>query len=237
MNTSILEDIGLTNAEIKIYLALLEISPATAGPILKKTQLQNSVVHLNLGKLIEKGLVTYITKGKRRHYQVKDLRSILRFIDEKKEKLEKLLPELLAKQTQVEKQEAEIFEGLQGLKTMAYQFIEDAQSGDEYLYFSFYCKNPDDFNEVYEFYKEFEKDRLRFGLRLKGIVPKNIQEKYVGRKKQYLRFVDIPTLNNISIFRNKIFMTPWEDRQLSFLITSQQLADNFRQYFYSIWNQ
>lgn len=60
MNTQILEDIGLTNAEIKVYLALLELGTATAGPILEKSHLQNSVVHMTLNKLIEKGFVTFV---------------------------------------------------------------------------------------------------------------------------------------------------------------------------------
>ena len=60
MDTRILEDIGLTNAEIKIYLALLELGTSTAGPILEKSGLQNSVVHMTLKKLVDKGLVTFV---------------------------------------------------------------------------------------------------------------------------------------------------------------------------------
>ena len=46
MDTAILEDIGLTNAEIKVYLSLLELGTATAGPIIEKSCLQSSVVHM-----------------------------------------------------------------------------------------------------------------------------------------------------------------------------------------------
>ena len=63
MDISILEDIGLTNAEIKVYLALLELGSSTAGPILEKSKLQNSVVHMTLNKLIDKGFVTFIKEG------------------------------------------------------------------------------------------------------------------------------------------------------------------------------
>ena len=60
MDTKILEDIGLTNAEIKVYLALLELGSSTAGHILEKSGLQNSVVHMTLHKLIDKGFITFI---------------------------------------------------------------------------------------------------------------------------------------------------------------------------------
>ena len=39
MDITILEDLGLTNAEIKIYLALLELGSTTAGPIIEKSGL------------------------------------------------------------------------------------------------------------------------------------------------------------------------------------------------------
>ncbi len=63
METAILEDIGLTSSEIKIYLALLELGIGTAGPIMRKTGLQNSVVHATLPKLVEKGFISFVKKG------------------------------------------------------------------------------------------------------------------------------------------------------------------------------
>jgi len=37
MDVSILEDLGLTQAEIKVYLALLELGSSSAGRILEKS--------------------------------------------------------------------------------------------------------------------------------------------------------------------------------------------------------
>ena len=42
MDTSILEDLGLTQAEIKVYVGLLELGSSSAGHILEKSGLQNS---------------------------------------------------------------------------------------------------------------------------------------------------------------------------------------------------
>jgi len=157
MDTSILEDIGLTKAEIKVYLALLELGSSTAGPVIEKTGLQNSVVHMTLHKLVEKGFVSFIKKGKIRHYQPTDPRHIIDFIEEKKKRFVTLLPQLLAKQKVKEKQEAEIYEGFKGFKTMLYEFIKDVKPGDEYLFFAFSAKNPDDFGRIFEFYKDMKK--------------------------------------------------------------------------------
>ena len=69
MDTSILEDLGLTGAEIRVFLTSLELGSSSAGPIVEKSGLQNAVVHRALHSLIEKGLVTYILEGKKRIYQ------------------------------------------------------------------------------------------------------------------------------------------------------------------------
>ena len=125
MDTQILEDIGLSNAEIKVYLALLELGTSTAGPILEKSALQNSVVHMTLNKLIDKGFVTFVKEGKRNHYQAANPKHIIEFINEKKERFEELLPELLLKQrTAKEKPEIVTFRGIKGIKELLLELLE-----------------------------------------------------------------------------------------------------------------
>jgi sugar-specific transcriptional regulator TrmB len=237
MDTSILEDLGFTKSEIKIYLALLEIGKSGAGNLISKTELQSSVVHMTLNKLLEKGLVSYIKKGRFREYYAQDPKMILEILDKKKARLKELIPEIIKKQKPVEKNDAEVFKGFRGLKSALYDFIEEAKKDDEYLFFSFYTKNPNDFNEVYDYYREFEKDREKYGIITKGVVPINIKDKFEGRKMKNIKFIDYPIPTNISVFRDNVLMTPWEDEQITFLIKSRQLADSFRTYFYSIWGK
>jgi sugar-specific transcriptional regulator TrmB len=59
MNTKILEDIGLTKTEIKIYLALLKLGQSTTTNIIKDAGIHASKVYEFLDKLIKKGLVSY----------------------------------------------------------------------------------------------------------------------------------------------------------------------------------
>jgi len=235
MDEKIFAEIGLTNAETKIYLALLKTGMTTAGPLLTETGLQNSTLHKTLHKLVSKGFASFTIKGKTHYYRASDPDNLLKFIKEKEAKFEYMLPELKVMQKPVEKQEAEVFEGFKGFKNMCYEFIKNGKKGDEYLFFSFFTKNPNDFENVYTFYKEFEKERRKLGLVVKGIAPKNIKDKFKGRNIKNIKFVDFPVPLNISIFRDKVIMTPWEDKQISFLIHSKQIADSFRNYFYSIY--
>ena len=120
---------------------------------------------------------------------------------------------------------------------MLYSAIEDAEEGDDYLFFAFITKNAVQNRDVYSFYGEFTAERKRRGIKVKGIASESSRklfQKYM-QDTSHVLFVKYPTLQNISIFRNKVIMTPWEDREVSFLITSRQLADNFRNYFMTIW--
>jgi len=237
MDTSVLEDIGLTNAEIKVYLTLLEFGSSTAGPVLDKSGLQNSVVHMALHRLVEKGLVSYIKKGKIKHYNASNPRNIIKFIEEKKNRLEELLPQLIMSQKKQEIQEAEIFEGFKGFKNAYYQLIENAKKGEEYLFFSFYSKYPG-YDNVFKFFNHFEKERKRLGIPGKGIVMEELKEKFKERDMKNLLFVDFPIITNVTIYQDKIILnSPGKDKFMCFLICSQQLADSFRDYWHSIWKR
>ena len=101
MDTEILLELGLTNTEIKIYLALLELGSSSAGAILERSHLPNSTLHRDLNSLIEKGLINFILEGKRKIYQATDPESLLVLLDDKKKRLEKILPELKRRQKKV----------------------------------------------------------------------------------------------------------------------------------------
>ena len=236
INTAILEEIGLTKSEVRVYLALLELGVSTAGPLIRATDLYNSIVHSTLNSLASKGFVTFVKRGQKKYYQASDPKYILQFLDKKKTEIELLLPHLHAKQYPVDRQSAEVFSGFRGFKVMLYEFIEDAEPGDEYLFFAFYTEENGAHEEVHEFLKEYEKERHRRGIVVKGIVPEKAREKYEGRKLENILFTDKPVLTNIGVFRDKVIMTPWEDGKNSFLVHSRQLAESFRVYFYSIYN-
>ncbi len=119
MDISILEELGLTNSEIKVYIGLLEFGNLNAGPLLEKTGLQNSVVHRALNSLIEKGLISFILEGKRKIYQATDPKNFFNYLEDKKIRFEKILPELEKKRESGKKEkEALIFRGKRGITQM-----------------------------------------------------------------------------------------------------------------------
>lgn len=80
---TILEKLGFSREEGEIYLALLELGPASISDIIRKTGIHRPTVYKILPVLIDRGLVGVMPKGK---YKV--------YIAESPEKLERILLEL-----------------------------------------------------------------------------------------------------------------------------------------------
>ena len=174
METSILQDLGLSNGEIKIYLTLLELGSTKVGLVIEKTGMASSAVHNSINSLIEKGLTSYIKKGKIKYYQAVPPKQLIDFIEEKKKKFLQILPELELKQKLArEREEAEIFEGTKGITTMLNLLIDDSKKGDEYLFFAINIKEQNE--EIQEIYLKNDVKRKDKGLIIKGLAPKELK--------------------------------------------------------------
>ena len=66
MDTKILEEIGLTKTEIKIYITLLAQGQCTTTVIVREAGIHASKVYEYLDKLIAKGLVSYVIKSNKK---------------------------------------------------------------------------------------------------------------------------------------------------------------------------
>jgi len=69
MNYEEFIDLGFNRNEAKVYLALARYGHATANEIIKATKFHKNIVYDNLEKLIDKGLVSYITEIRRKGIQ------------------------------------------------------------------------------------------------------------------------------------------------------------------------
>lgn len=234
MDTEILEDFGLSKGEIKVYLTLLEIGQTKVGAIIEKSKIASSAVHNSLNSLLEKGLISYIKKGKIKFYQAVPPNGLLDFLEEKKNKLKELLPEIESKQnlSQV-KQEAEIFEGIKGITTMLNILIEGTKKGDEYLFFS--VNIPEQNKEIQKFFINYDIKRKDKELNVKGLAPKNLKPLFTKRKFLKMKYTEFPIPSNISICSDKIAFFSWNDKPVGYLLKSKQISNIFKDYFKKIW--
>ncbi|MBS3138346.1 BlaI/MecI/CopY family transcriptional regulator [Candidatus Woesearchaeota archaeon] len=236
MDTHILEDIGLTNAEIKVYLTLLELGSSTAGPIIEKSGLQSSVVHMTVNKLVEKGFVSFVKEGKRNHYQATNPKHIIEFINEKKQRFEQILPELLLKQQTAKiKPEIITFRGVKGIKELLLELL-DAEGKEHHTFGS--IRKSLMLGDAW--WVSYHKKRAEKGIRAKLLFNESLKSwkaetKYPKADVRYTKAGFEPLTETI-IRNDKIGIIVWTDKPLGVIIHQKEAAQSYEQFFQMMWN-
>lgn len=237
MDTSILEDLGLTGAEIKVFLTLLELGSSTAGKVVEKSGLQNAVVHRAFHSLAEKGLITYLQEGKIKHYQAVEPKLLLNFIDEKKERLKKLLPELEIKQKLAkEKPIAAMFQGMRGVKELLYLMLEtDAKEYNSYGG----GKISEETMKTY-FWEGYHNRRIEKKISAKLLFHTSLKWRGEELKKKKITTVrytpkEFEELTETIICGKRVGIIIWLDKPYGFLIEEEKAAKSYRNFFEILW--
>ena len=133
MDLTPLEALGLSHAEAVVYVSLLSQGPSTTGTLINHTKMQSSTVYHTLGTLLEKGVVSYILRGKIKFFQAEKPEIFMTFWEDKKQKFDLILPELKQKEkTGVEQRSARVFEGMNGLRAAYDDVLQTMKSGELY---------------------------------------------------------------------------------------------------------
>ncbi len=237
-----LKKLGLTEGESKVYYALLKKGSSTVGPIVKESCVAYSNIYEILERLINKGLVTYILKEKTKYFQATNIENIEVYLANKQQELDKqkeMLSSIKKAIGSISKEimeEAEIFVGKAGLRSAYEIILQDVKRDEDFLFF---YNTPKEYaTQVEEFYLIIAKKFKKSGVDLKGLT----FESYRGTKgiKQTpwtkMKYVNFPIPPTMDICKDKILIISWK-RPMGFLIKSQELADNFKEYFYSVYDK
>lgn len=250
MNTIVLEELGFTKGEIKVYFALLDIGNTTSGPIISKSKVARSKVYEILEKLEEKGLVTESIKENTRYFQASSPKRILDYIKEKEKKLKEkennfrdLLPHLIEKQRIIpEKQEVKIYVGIEGQITFYKEMLEKLNKGDEYLVVT--MGNEQWNNENYNlFIKNLHQKRIEKGLHVKVLFNSskgkfNEENSFLNNPPYFeMRQLNLNLPSSLLIVKDTVSITSWGEKIRNFVITCQDVADQYKLFFHDMWKQ
>ena len=138
MELADLKKIGLTEGEIKIYDALLDLGESTRTELAKKSGVSPSKIYDVANRLLEKGIISSVKKNGVIHFSAADPEKLKDFLQHKeaeikkeKELVDQLLPTLLAKYQQTEKEtDIEVFYGWEGMKTAFDDVIKILERGE-----------------------------------------------------------------------------------------------------------
>ncbi|MBW2981294.1 hypothetical protein KY343_00295 [Candidatus Woesearchaeota archaeon] len=239
MNVKILENMGLTKNEVKVYLALLELGTTTTGPLAKKSELHTSRIYESLTKLIEKGLVSFVIKANRKHYSAANPDIILDILEKEKRDIVSILPELkLMHKHKPGEEKVTMFEGYKGVKSVYDNIVRTLNKGDEILVFG--ARGADESFMSNTFFIEYTKRRVAKGIKMKMIFNADAREtgKYYSKlQNTEVKYMpkNMKTPAAVDIYGNNVGTLILKPKPMVFLITSKEVADSYKEFFKLFW--
>ena len=236
MDTTALEQLGLTKNQSTVYISLLKLGSTSAQNIIKESGLHRSRVYDSLERLEDLGLISFVVKDFKKYFQAANPEKLLEYVDEKKELVNQILPELKKLEgTKKEAINASIYKGKEGIKTIHSEMLKEGK--DVYVLGA----KGKIFTELPYFIPNFERERIKkkikFILLYDKQEGKNLEENIVKRHFYEGRVLPKGFESNavVNVFGNKVAIVLWKEYPSAFLIENKEVADSFRKWFNLIY--
>lgn len=233
--TEILQKTGLSNKEIAVYLALLQLNTGSVLNIAKKANLKRPTCYLLLEDLLNKGLVSVVKTKGGIIYKASNPEIILNKYKTQQREIEDIIPQLkaLANLSQ-DKPKIEVFEGKEGINTV-YQMIGKSK---KVLYWS----NIEPVQEEYKWMFDLTENLiLKNKVEVREIVSNNQAGIDLAKKRaeqgQKVRISkNNPFSNDNAIFDDKIAIFSIKaDSLFVVLIQNKEVTDSLKSLYELAW--
>lgn len=242
VNTELLKDIGLTKAEIDVYLILLKSGQATASSVAKSVQMQRPNAYDALKRLIDKGLANYVVKNNVKYFQATDPDKLKDYVDGLKKDLEEkesevmsLIPQLKGLAPMVKsKISVETYEGKEGMRTVLFDSIrETKKTGKEMLGIGIDNLRIKEQDPIY--YERYVREREQADAKSRYIRMEGT--KIFAHKDAQIRVLpeEFKSPTATFIYGDKVSVWLWFEVPIVILIDNAEVSDSYRGYFEALW--
>ena len=240
-----IQSLGLTQSEVRIYLAVLELGKTTVSAVANYTELNRRNIYDALSTLIDKGLIFLVIGEKEGHYGAVTPEKLLELVQSKKIALDNIMPELqnLYKK-EFKPERATIYKGLEGFKG----YLQDILNIGEDIY-CLGAKGGWGYKELGDYADWFTQERIKRKLRvfnlfdseMRGLVTKN-DPLYKTFSEQRFLPPEFSTNSAIDTFGDHVvtftglYPEKFNEDVTLFVIVSEELAEAQRTWFKFLWD-
>ncbi len=247
MHISDLHKIGLTEGEIKVYNALLDLGETTRTELASKSGISPSKIYDVCNRLVEKGLINSVKKNGIIHFSAANPNRIKDFLEQKEEDIEnekvilhKLLPDLILKYNKTKvKTDIEVFYGWEGMKTIYSEISESLSKGDENLIFGAsmgrnYEKSDHFFSNYYKkVNKKKYKIKIIFNEEVRGHAERT--NYFVKSKIHEVRYLHQNTFTELNLYKDTVLIIMLLEKPIIIRVKNKDAADSFKKFFDTMW--
>ncbi len=238
-----LTQLGLSENEAKVYLAVLKLGSSNAGPIVRETRLHRMFVYAALKHLEELRLVSVIIRNNRQYFQATNPENILTPLQDKERLAEKLIPELKALQSEKDHEMGvRMFYGKEGFWDNLQDVIRSAAKFDRIMYIIGGAPDTAFYEAIgkhYQAYKQLLKSQKvakwllapeamssEFRMKFAKETPKN-QLRTLPRGLSSPTYTRItPEMVSIEIYTSPLFIIQ---------IKNKSIAESYKEHFNLLW--
>ncbi|MFA5130726.1 MAG: helix-turn-helix domain-containing protein [Patescibacteria group bacterium] len=234
---SLLRSIGLNESEAKVYLTNLEIGPAPAHILVKRSGFSRPATYQAIDILLEKGLITSVLRGKRNVYIAESPERLLNFGDVQVQHLQSQVNDLrsvidtLKLMQRGDRPVMRFVEGLDGLK-MILRDIADTQPES-----TTEITNVDALGKVFSIEELKEVQGTLSDLKIEGraLLAGKVGSIRKGVKARVLPGNIFNFSGDFIAYGNKLAIVSFTEKLIGVVIESQVIADTFRTLFNFAW--
>lgn len=245
-----LEDLGLSEKEARVYLANLNLGPSSVQRIAEHAEIKRVTTYVILEALVNLGLVSQSTKGKKTLFIAEDPVSLSRLIakreaelNEQKQNFDAMLPQLknlnsVPSETPVVK----FYDGTEGIKTIVKTFYRSVEAkGVKQVYG---VSNIDQLWSLFPEFREAESNptRVKSGIKSQIIYTSKdgpifgTTDNTKLRESRYVPLDKYPISGDISIVGNYLLlMSLTGSRPVAVTIKSEEIAKGVLAFFNLAW--
>jgi len=244
-----LKRIGLTDGEVKIYDALLELGQTTRAKLVKRSGVSPSKIYDVINRLSEKGLVSSVKIHGITHFSAANPERLTDFLEQKESEIDKdkrlineLLPSLLARYRETEEEtDVEVYYGWGGLKTVFIDLENSMSKGDESLVFGASVgKNPE---QADIFFNKHQQRVEKRGYRVRIIFNEDMRQRkhrysyYIGHKLHRIRFLHTNTFTELYVYKDSVLFLILSGKPMAIRVKNGEIVDSFRKFFETMWKE
>lgn len=244
MKAETLKSLGLTKAQIKVYLALFELGSSLASAIARKSGVERSMTYQILSVLTRNGMVSSVIKENRKYFIAAEPERLLDILKEKEEQLaqnknevKSLITELkILRHSKPEALHVTVYAGLDGFKTVMNDILKEKK---DYYILGYTAKST---KIAKYWYTHWNNKRVKLKLSRFLLIPPTVKRKdalkhpFTFVKELPLQYI-APSRSSTTIYgKDKVLLfLPLEKDFTGIIIQNKEIHNSYKDFFDILW--
>jgi sugar-specific transcriptional regulator TrmB len=228
----VLKQVGLTDAEVKLYITLLSSGEATASLLAKKTATNRTFTYDRLNKLVNVGLASHVIKENKKYFRAADPGQFLSILKERETQFQSILPELESLTAKVEPgPQVTVFSSRKGVQTALNLVLR--QSKPLYVHGSLLNFK----NSMEHYFDVWNKRRAKTKVKMQALTSEDTK----GLELNLAELEELPeeekNATTTFTFGEKVITVFWSEVPVAILVESKEIAKDNLAFFNTVWNR